>query len=312
MAPTAASAPSSGGANPARRHSKKKQKRQRGSQKFRILNLVRTGETSQDKYLKGGRIRKLDVLRKTDEDALPRKTREMLSSMAKVRGDAPMAIDSTTHSKDSNPGDNKNLGHHNKQQSQQKKESDGNSGDGAGQTDVEIHSKKEKKESSRERSISGMQPGESYPQFAIRLQKERRQLQLETGRKFSHQRLKKKAHYEKRSLGKARRKRRRQGEISSSDEEETEKGEGEGEEGKKKVEDEWDEREGELSRLPMYWQEIVKNQGRPISEKKRRRMDRMEKAAEKKLQERVKFGEQAERPPTFTALPRKRGKSGPV
>lgn len=318
-------------------HSKKKKKRGRGVQKkFRVINVVQTGETPRDKYLGGGKVRKLDVLKKTKEDALPRKTRDLLRRMAVVNGEKPG--NKKPASKDSSNG-----------KTAQPKEATGDESNGKTVTATdEANSVPEKKgkadgepigwldtttgaitdekggnksgpggqrvkEKSSDRAFKGMQAGESYSDFMTRLNTERKQLSLDTARMHSHQRAKKKAHYEKRALGRERRKRRNRGELSSDEEGDDEangieKGSEKASQSRKNSE--WDEQEEKLSQLPMYWQEIVQNNGRPISQKRRKRMERMERAAdEKQRAQAAKFGDQVEAPPMLTSVPKKRGGS---
>lgn len=328
-------------------HSKKKKKRMRGPQKFRILHLQKPGEEPLDKRLKGGRVRKMNMLgNRAKDDALPRKTRDMLARIARMNG-----------------GDTINVNAVGQQQSNRRDEERRRKGEGpppgrrpedTRRTDAAAEKTTEKKgdhvdvagvgspvgpatSQTPSARFEGMKPDESFVQFNQRINQERRQAALDAARKLNHQRQKKKAHYEKRAQRELRRKRRRRGELSEDEDgeeddvgndDENNDGKNTGNNSSKRnrnyqanTVDDDDDIDNGLGALPTYWQDIVRNNGRPISEKKRKRMERLEKARDVRLgqrrqdgpweqrQEKVRFGEQVDRPPTLTVMPRKRGGS---
>ncbi|PXF49091.1 hypothetical protein BWQ96_01229 [Gracilariopsis chorda] len=133
-----------------------------------------------------------------------------------------------------------------------------------------------------------IKPGETRQQFMDRVGEHNRKQLLQIAREDNRQRLKKRAYYERRLERMERKKKRRRGELSDSD-----------------VEHDSAEHVStahgvSLSQLPMYWQDIVRNNGRPVSKKKRNRdLKRSE----------VKFGDQAERPPKLEKVAIRHGKA---
>lgn len=330
-------------------HSKKKKKRMRGGQKFRILHLQKPGEEPLDKRLKGGRVRKMNVLgSRAKDDALPRKTRDMLARITRMNGDTSNVNAVSQQHWNKREEDRRHKGgpprrgpEHTRRAGDAvditEKKMDHVDVPGATTPPVGPGATSQATPSAR---FEGMKPGESFVQFNQRINQERRKAALDAARKLNHQRQKKKAHYEKRAQRDLRRKRRRRGELSEDEDEDDDAGEsGDDDYGNKTGNSKNRQREyrantvddnddgsdvdSGLGALPTYWQDIVRNNGRPISEKKRKRMERIEKARDARLaqrrqdgpweqqrQEKVRFGEQVDRPPTLTVMPRKRGGSG--
>lgn len=262
--------------------SKKKKKRVRG-QKIKVRHVTHTGDLPDEKRLKGGHSRKLDVLRNNDEDTIPRKTRDMMASISRLSGNPP---ELQTLPKRDRPTSKTPLSSEYQKDIKPKTPA--------------LPSKKEgenAKNAVDEKSapaktpklFDGMLPGENFVQFSARIKKQSRKMVLQAAKKASHQHEKKKAYYEKRKLGAERRKRKRRGELNESDLEE-------------EVQKAWDDDDMDLNQLPSYWQDIVRNNGRPISEKKRRRLDRLD-----KQREQFAFGERVERPPEISVVPNRRG-----
>lgn len=269
-----------------KKHSKKRKKRQRGQKaKFRVVPGV--GEGPRERQIAKGKVRQLDILRGDPSDAkLPRKTREFLSLMRKFNGDKPprdtvMAKPTESSAKGAPKSDSNSSC---TQETAKMKE------DESGKVNDQ-HTSSDSKQTGKKGRFEGMQPGENFAQFSARLRKESRQMMIKTARSGNHQREKKRAYYEKRKERALRRKRRKRGELSDSDVEEG-------------ADHDWDE-SNSIAHLPSYWQEIVHNNGRPISAKQKKRLQRREKAMDK-----VEFGERVERPPEFSALPVRRGRKG--
>lgn len=291
------------------KHTKKRKKRVRG-QKPKTLTVISAGDLPPNRRLKHGKVRHLDVLRKHDDSALPRSTREMLSMMAHLQGET---LKST--STDMNKSEKKveqsssNISINDKNNVNNKKSLSKKN------DPVE----KRKSLSARQRMTEGMREGESFPEFSARLRAETRQMLVKTRRQGTRKAEKRRAYYARRDERARQRRRRRQGIESSEESDAGEDGPDDGEmdggennekkrgrrNGDVNVEEELDEHEQRLSALPMYWQEIVRNGGRPLSERKRRRMARMEQADE----DRVRFGEQVDRPPQFESIPVRRGRA---
>lgn len=300
-----------------KKQSKKGKKIRVHGKKVRYLTVTQTGDLPSEKRLKHGRVRKFDVLGKIDEDVLPRKTREMFRRMGTLKegpgnlrnqnmqknkvvpekAPSPALGDGTDRQNSSIPS----TGHlsvedeptnHQSGFTQEASLSIQNSTVGP-QTDA-------KESGGKPVKLAGIQPGESINQFTARLRKERRQMMVDTVRKNSHQHEKKKAHYEKRQKRLERRKRKRKGQICDSDNDDNSGANQEYDA------DDWNEEEARLNQLPMYWQEIVRNNGNPVSEKKRKRMDRAE---QQRAADSVAFGEQVERPPQITVTPKRRTKT---
>lgn len=272
-----------------KKHSKKRKKRQRG-QKAKILVVRPIGEGPRDRPIGKGKVRQLDILRgDPDSTKLPRKTREFLSMMRKFNGDTPKGSAAAPKPASANGESHRELS------------SAAGQGPAESKTDVREGEKDEEEKSGlsdakkgKKRKFEGMQPGENFAQFSARLRKESRQMIIKTARSSNHQREKKRAYYEKRKERALRQKRRRQGDFSDSDVEEG-------------GDDHWDEKNS-IAHLPSYWQEILHNNGRPISEKRKKRLQRQEDQAV----DHVQFGEQAERPPEFSSLPVRRGRKSDV
>ncbi|KAI0565652.1 hypothetical protein FGB62_16g145 [Gracilaria domingensis] len=122
-----------------------------------------------------------------------------------------------------------------------------------------------------------IKPGETQQQFMNRVKQDTRKQVLAIARRDNKQRIKKRAYYERREQRMLRRKKRRNGELSDSDVEQITDTQG------------TTTAPGvNLSQLPLYWQDIVRNNGRPVSKKKKSRQEQ---------QDIVKFGEQVQRPP---------------
>lgn len=293
--------------NQSQRPRKKKKKRIRGG-KQKQFQVLQTGEDPTERKMSNGQVRKLDLLRKNkDHEAIPRKAREFMERMARMNaasdGKKPVGRAPTLNppnkkavSKPGFPGS----GEHGTSEEKslvnpvertsadsQKNGSDVPSAFEGSIVQREVNPNKPKQK------FDGMQPGESFSQFSTRLRKESKQMINDMAKKGSHQREKRKAYHEKRKERLARKKRRRRGEYIAEEEDELEHAD--------------DENENSICHLPMYWQDIVNNNGRPISEKKRRRLDRLE----REETDRIAFGEQAERPPEFKAVPKQRSRAKP-
>lgn len=267
----------------AKKHNLKGKKRVRGF-KPKARQLVPIGEAPDEKRLKGGRVRKFNLLPRDSEDAVPRKTQRLFERVGNQVSNQSLTSAPVGPSHEAtlkNEGSADNMSNHNSRSS-------------AG-----ANTRTPKTVSKKHEEVKGLQPGESIKQLSHRLRTERRKLVYDEVRKTTHQWEKKKAHYEKRRKRLEVRKKRRRGQVVEED------SDGDG------GNDTDEETRQNLSRLPMYWQEIVRNNGRPVSEKKRRRLHRLEM---QELRERgeegdvdnVKFGEQAERPPDLGVVPKQR------
>lgn len=285
-----------------KKHTKKGKKRVRGfKNKFR--QVVPIGEQPDTKRLRNGRFRKLDILRPDSDDALPRKTKQLLASMGKPWPKAALPEPSASTSKDGTVKEGVEPKHNGKNLSPHTKSNDAHTGI---QSQGTIEKSSMGRRLPKEKNVAqGIQDGETLGELSHRVRKETRKLYLESVRKNSHQWEKKKAHYEKRRKRLELRKKRRRGQALD-----------EGSDDGNAEQDDDDDADGDtsqnISALPMYWQEIVRNNGRPVSEKKRRRLHRMEMQQLKQDSlsddvDEVKFGEQAERPPELTTV-FKRGK----
>lgn len=256
--------------------------------KVTAKRVIATGEQPSDRVTKNGKLRHLDLAAKGQGDHhIPRKTREFMARMNKWKsrsgGSAPLegqegqtsitnvAVPSLDVSQSKTKRDSRNhFSHQN------------GSGDGAEQSTTDPASEKREK---------GRKPGESVADCTARLKNESKQMAIDLARAGNHQREKRKAYHKKRRERLQRRKRRRRGEYSDSEVED---------------DDNYDDENAQrISHLPGYWQEIVRNNGRPLSAKKRRRLDRLETEAAAKR----KFGDQVERPPDLTVLPVRRSKA---
>lgn len=133
-----------------------------------------------------------------------------------------------------------------------------------------------------------VKPGETRQQFMSRLGEHNRKQVLQIARQDNRQRLKKRAYHERRLQRMQRKKKRRRGELSDSDVEE------------ESAEHVSTANDVNLNQLPMYWQDIVRNNGRPVSKKKRNRNVN---------QSQVKFGDQVERPPKLEQVVVRHGKA---
>lgn len=271
----------------------KGKKRGRGP-RFKARRVVAVGEEGDEKRLRGGKVRKLNLLCAGSEDAIPRKAQRLFA-----RVNSSGAADSGASQTSARPGIEPALANRTAapRASSAARAQQGNgdspaAGDGRGA-------------GGKHEGVKGLQPGEDVRDLSRRLREERRKLVVETARRSTHQWEKRKAYYEKRRERLKARKRRRRGQVVEGSEDL---------EMNEVVDDDDnmdDETRENLSRLPMYWQEIVRNNGRPVSEKKRRRLHRMElqelRQRDGKDDDEVKFGEQAERPPELSAV-RKRGR----
>lgn len=287
---------------------KKRIKKRARGQKAKNRVVVAIGEGPSERKLRKGKVREFNILRKGDvEQAVPRKTRQFIARLAKLR-------DETSKSgRESRETESKLADTEKKKRDTEKRARVGKGGGLRLENEVRTgnNTMKENKmfeknkwgkeaESrndaavrelapSKERKFDGMQPGESFAQFSARLRKESKQMVLDLAKKSNHQREKKRAYYEKRKEAAVRRKGRKRGALGDSD-----------------VEDKGDDGDKyeETAHLPSYWQEIIRNNGRPISAKQRKRMNR---AAQGNVDE-VVFGEQADRPPKLSVRPVRRGR----
>lgn len=267
-----------------RRKGKKKKKRERG-QKAKTRVVVATGEGPRERTLRKGKVRELDILQRDHQDEkLSRKTKELLAKLQKFGGG---------EAKSGNGGSSGNGGMVRTESELDVTKSsrheigrNGSTFDEKRGADSYNRTKVGEDEPSKKRRFDGMQPGENYAQFSARLRTESKKMILQTAQKSNHQREKKRAYYEKRRERMERRKRRRRGDRSDSD-----------------VEDGNDEQECN-AHLPSYWQEILRNNGRPVSAKRRKRWVQ----AERKEANEVGFGVQAERPPELSVIPVRRTK----
>lgn len=270
---------------------RRRKKRLRG-EKPKTRKVVQAGEQPSERRLQNGGFQRFDMVPR-HTDALPRRARELMKTIEQVRAGNKRS------GKDSIESVEMEVGKGLKAVVQ----------DGKGKTKVKgvAHMTKEGKKDPKidgianakskgsEKGLNGgkfsaMQPGESFAQFSARLRKESKEMMVQLGRKGNHQREKKKAFHERRRARMEKKKKRRRGELGS-DEEEMQEG---------------NEEEESISHLPMYWQEIVKNNGKPLSCRKRKRLDRLER--ERETKDEVSFGVQVERPPDFEAVPVRRSK----
>lgn len=286
---------------------KRKKKRVRG-QKAKSRVVLATGEEPRERNLRKGKVREFDILRKGDEQAIPWKTRQFMKRLARFQ-ERTLGNNGCEF----NEKEYKSAGTEGKKESVKMPT---RTGDGMGQRlqneakvgyDTLEEGKKCEKDKCRkkaengrdvatmeialprEKKFNGMQPGESFAQFSARLRKESKQMVLEVAKKSNHQREKKRAYYEKRKEAAIRRKRRRHRNLENDDVED--------------VGGDEDEQET-IAHLPSYWQEIIRNNGKPISAKQRKRMNR---AAQDDMDV-VAFGEQADRPPKLSVQPVRRGR----
>lgn len=294
--------------------SKKRKKRVRG-QKIKDVRVTGVGELPDVKRLKGGKVRKLNVLGNLDEDVLPRKTRDILQRMAFINKTPSPFLEGC-------PGNtNGNCKVENASNTLSQRIGACNSADKSHFSDRDDRNggKKNEKNSSalvRDSRMStanesvGQRPGESVAHLSARLREERRQLVIDAVRKTSHQHEKKKEHYRKRQERLQRRKRQRRGCVDDSSDEDVANGNMESNEVLQPGDDRMEEEMERLNELPMYWQEIVRNHGRPVSEKKRRRLERAEAKNQSQTEEKkVQFGERVERPPKISVFPKERSKT---
>lgn len=317
---------------PDKKGKKKRKKRIRG-EKPKNRAVVQTGDGPTERKLKHGKVRHLNILRKDPDDRLPRKTREMLASIAALKPEArnrrkeeaiqrnaemirkekEAARGKAKGADDGKNGQNEGGGTDEpaKAKGNKKLRVAGAGGDepvqtkgdekvrfaGAGGDVAEKRPVAETKLAERKAAnkmplkpkFDGMQPGENFHQFSARLRRESRQMVMDTVKMNNHQRVKKRAYYEKRRLRAERRKRRRGGDRSDSD-----------------VEYEADDGDdyAQVSNLPGYWLEHLSTNGGPS--RKRARKDATH--DKDSVVDHVTFGEQVERPPQFSALPVRRGK----
>lgn len=266
-----------------RKRAKKPNKRQREA-RGKFLSVAGAGEAPKDLVLKNGRVLQFDLLRgKADNESIPRRQREFMARMNLSKSDG---IGNAPGEKEKELGKRAHNDDRITKESRQttpsgpaRKPETGNTADAA------------PKKARKSDPMDGIKPGESIPQYSARLKEESRRMMIAIGRKGNHQREKKKAYYEKRRQRLEEKKKRRRGDLSESDVEE----------------DEDDTGRQEISKFPMYWQEILRNNGRPVSVKRQKRISRKERRGEE--QDNVRFGEQVERPPQLSVLPVRRGKA---
>lgn len=277
-------------------HNLKGKKRVRGF-KFKARRLVPIGEAPDEKRLKSGKVRKFNLLRPDSEDAVPRRTQELFERSGNQVSKQPSLPTSFANSSNIS-AKQPTRSAHNSSRPGLGSDAEGNTGKRG----------KPKNASTKHGAVKGIQAGESMNDFSNRLRTERRKLVFDTVRKTTHQWEKKKAHYEKRHKRLETRKKRRRGQVveEDSDNEKMDNNDGD---------DTDEEARQNLSRLPMYWQEIVRNNGRPVSDKKRRRLHRLEMEELRQhggedAADDVQFGEQVERPPELSAVPKQRKGQG--
>ena len=184
------------GENP-KKPEKKKKRLRGGATRGRVLVVRKAGDPQPKAF---GRIVKTDLdVKNVDDDAVPRKARELFALMAKSKGDLEgMAKWS---------GENKNV----------KEDADGE----AGVPDVEASEKEKKKEKKIDGTnvkFDGIQEGETYKQFTKRIEEEKRKAHLSVARAGNRQREKKRAFYEKRRERAMRRARHKRGQFSDDEE----------------------------------------------------------------------------------------------
>ena len=265
---------------------KKKPKRKNHRKGFRILHVVHTGEVPKQKNLGNGKVRHFDICpSQKDEQHISRKTKDFMAQMAQMKA------------KENDLQRNEDSSNLEQNAAQTKRPRNGSNPNQSDQGSTANNSKKQGKlvkadknpKPKKDDPFSGMKPGESIGGFKARLRSESKKLMMDAAKKHSRQREKRKAYHEKRKQKLKRRK------MDSLDEESNEE---------QVEDDEYDEEQENINRFPAYWQEILRNNGRPISKKRKARMRRQEEEEDK-----VKFGEQAERPPQFDSLPVARGRS---
>lgn len=273
----------------------KKKKRVRNEKTKKRL-VFATGEEPRERKTRKGKVREFDLLQKGgEEQTIPRKTQEFMSRLASFRGDPSNSNGQRAKGKEAKIIDNgggKTAMEKRELSSREREESLGNELNNKNERGRKTLKASEtaikKKSAEKDRRFDGLHPGESLAHFSARLRKESRQMALEVARKDNHQREKKRLYYEKRKQAAIRRKRRKRGDVSDSD-----------------VEDLGDDDGYEaIAHLPGYWQELVRNNGKPISAKKRKRMNR---AAQDEI-DKVAFGEQVDRPPKLLEPPVRRGR----
>lgn len=287
-------------------HKKKRAKRIRGQKpKNRVVAAI--GDEPRERTNRKGKVRELDIFRKGDrEEAMSRNQREFVTRLAKYRGttSAPNSKTETKSGYGSKRGNISKLEPSTRLKSTEKQkkihgvgELDADSSRNGKMTGVgkgqEVRGGAavvaDSRKPSEQKKFGGMQPGESFAQFSGRLKRESRQMILDIARKDNHQREKKRAYYERRKEAAIRRKKRKRGTL---------------EDGDSGDEDPDGEAYQEIAHLPGYWQEIVKNNGRPISKKQRRRRERNM----KEEKDEIAFREQVEQPPDISVLPVRRGR----
>lgn len=273
---------------PIRKKGKKRKKRERG-QKPKQREVIAPGDAPRERKLRKGKVRELDILRRNYEDErLPRKMRNVFSRLRKF-GDPTSTASKHEPVRKRGP----ERGAVAKGTGEGSREKGTPMPEAVAQSDAKLpHSAvgsgrkpHGSSKASTQRRFSSMQPGESFADFSSRLRRESKQMILATAKKTNHQREKKRAYHAKRKERAERKQRRKRGDRSDSD---VEDGDGDGFQA--------------TSHFPTYWQEILQNNGRPISAKRRKRTHREEREEDK-----VAFGEQAERPPQLSVVPVRRG-----
>eukprot|EP00177_Eucheuma_denticulatum_P002702 GFKZ01004855.1.p1 GENE.GFKZ01004855.1~~GFKZ01004855.1.p1 ORF type:complete len:334 (+),score=61.88 GFKZ01004855.1:159-1160(+) len=289
---------------------KKRAKRVRGQKpKKRVVAPI--GDEPKQRTNRKGKVRDMDIFRKGDrQNSMSRNQREFVARMAKYRGtnSGPGGKTQTKHGNGGERGHGSILepnGHGepskrhcgingaealNAESSRKGKVTGVGNGQDVPEGAVAVG---DSRKPSGQKKFDGMQPGESFAQFSGRLRKESKQMILDIAKKSNHQREKKRAYYERRKEAAIRRKKRKRGTWEESDSGEDDPNE---------------EAYQEIAHLPGYWQEIVRNNGKPISNKQRKRRER--KMGEE-LDE-IAFGEQVERPPDISVLPVRRGRQKTV
>lgn len=266
--------------NDNKKHSKKRKKRERG-QKSKKRTLIPIGEGPNVKKSKNGRYVELDILRPDyDDQKMSRKTREFVERMNAFKASSKKKGTSSSQKPCASISEDvvsKPIEQHDGQV--------GNTSDRPLEKEDRNESQQKKKDQNTPK-VDGIQPGESFAQFSARLRQETKKAILQTTRKESNQRVKKRAYYERRQERIERKKRRRRGEYSDDD--------------TAKEDDQYES----ISHMPLYWQEIVRNNGRPVTEKTRRRQKRRE----EREMDKVSFGDRVERPPQFSSLPARRNR----
>ena len=244
---------------------KNRKKRLRGSEtKGRILVVRKAGDPQPKAY---GRIVKSDLdVKNIDDEAVPRKAREIFALMAKSKGD----LEGMAKWGDNKKNDSKD---------------DTNTDEEAGDPDVDEIVKKQENAESKVK-FDGIQEGETYVQFMKRIDADKKKARLGVAKAGNRQREKKRAFHEKRRERALRRARHRRGQYSDDEEDAIE-------------EDELDD-ENEPSGTMAAVVDRFHDKLADMRKSRRNRRKRDEETPWNVGVAKPRFGEQAEMPPSLS------------